>query len=506
MKDKVGGGSVKHRMKPYARSTGTSRASSIGLIVGGGVKEEVPGGLVNLGMTSMNGSHGSSGLGNGASSYGTPSTQGYTSPPPQSPTQFGGMFGRMDGIQSLLGDGMPAMLEGRTGLLGDGVPLQPGILVPQSDGARLSPDRTLLSPTRSAFLSPPRSPVHSRVHTRAHSPAPGQSVHTMGSGQPPSHAMTQGQSPAHTMMTSPTQTMLGSPAHTRLHSRVHSPVQTRIHSPVHTRPHSPSRGASTNGGLLSPVRGISLSHNHSPAHSPGHSRSHSRAGDIPGLSIGPEGVMMTGAGLDGLPSDMMMSSLLGDGLMGVGDNGLLGMDEAFMNAGFAASDSQMFDATFNPAGSDGVTVDPSDEDWGAVYRQLANVSSQPAMYVEHPPMAWGPSPSTTTWAPEAMDLHIPDPTPIPRVSRVIPHEGPIQGGIEVTLLGENFTRAYECKFGEHVATETTLWGGNTLVCLLPPAAQAGAVPVRIKGYEHLKRPGERDVLFTYKDDSVDRSM
>lgn len=508
-KDKVGSGTLKHRMKPYARSAVNSRASSIGLVIGGGVKEEVAGGLGSLGMTSMNSTHGANGLTNGASSYGTPSTQGYTSPPPQSPTQFTGMFGRMDGMQGLLGEGVPAMIgevrtgllgETRSGPLGDSAQLRAG-MAPRSDGSILSPDGTLLSPARSAFLSPPRSPVHSRTHTRAHSPVPGMS------GQS-SHGMVQGQSPAHTMM-SPTQTVLGSPAHTRLHSRMHSPVQTRIHSPAHTRPHSPSRGSSTNGGLLSPVRGISSSQNHSPAHSPEHSRSHSRAGEIPGLSIGPEGLMMTGTGIDGLPSDMMMSSLLGDGLMGAGDDGLLGMDnEAFMNAGFPPADSHMFDSSFNPTSPDGVTVDPMNEEWATVFQQLSNPpSGQGAIYVEHPPnMAWDSTPSAATWAPEAMDLQIPDPMPIPRVSRVVPNSGPIQGGIEVTLLGENFTRAYECKFGEYVATETALWGGNTLVCLLPPAAQAGAVPVSIKGYENVKQPGEREVLFTYKDDSVDRSL
>ncbi|KAG8695197.1 SPT3 Dosage dependent suppressor of Ty-induced promoter mutations-like protein [Ceratobasidium sp. 394] len=152
-----------HRMqKPYARSAGPSRASSIGLGGAGMVKEEV--------------GFGGFGNGNGGSSYGTPSTQGYTSPPPQSPSHYAstnpGMFAVLgsDGFQ--LGDGM----------------------VPAGSAA-------LLSPTRSAFLSPPRSPVHSRTHTRPQTPR----------------------------------------------SRMHSPVQTRSHSPargpvlaspVHSRSHS----------------------------------------------------------------------------------------------------------------------------------------------------------------------------------------------------------------------------------------------------------------------------
>ncbi|KAG9122522.1 SPT3 Dosage dependent suppressor of Ty-induced promoter mutations-like protein [Ceratobasidium sp. 392] len=383
-------GTKQHRMqKPYARSAGTSRASSLGLgagLNGAGttvVKEEANN---NAGFG-----------GNGVSSYGTPSTQGYMSPPPQSPSHYAatnsGMF--TNGFQ--LGDGM--------------IPAGPA---------------ALLSPTRSAFLSPPRSPVHSRAHTR------------------PS-------------------------------SRMHSPVQTRSHSPV--------RGM----GLVSPA----------------HSRSDSRNGQVPGLE-GVLGELELGA----LGSDMLMSVLAasgsGEGLLGAGNESLLGaglgMDDAFASGQFTPADTPMLDGSFDPMNP---SIAPGA--WEGMLSEFAPPKSQSAMYVEHPRAST--SSSWEPWAPESMDLALPDPMPIPRISRVVPNSGPIQGGIEVTLLGENFTRAYECKFGDYVATETAVWGVNTLVCLLPPAAQPGAVSVCIKDYEHVPRvPGERDVLFTYKDDSIDRSL
>ncbi|KAJ1300298.1 hypothetical protein OPQ81_005121 [Rhizoctonia solani] len=359
-KDKTG---AKHRMKPYDRS----RASSVGLV--GAVKEEA-------------------GTLPGASSFPTPSTQGYTSPPPQSPTLFtAGAFGM------------------QSALLGDGSGM------------------TMLSPSRSAFLSPPRSPIHSRAHTRPHSP-----VQIMSHPPSSNHAP----SPSHTSMHSPSHTTLHSPIHTTAHSRAHSPTR---------------------------------------------------------------GLLTTGMSND------FMNSLLGstDGLLDMNGDALLGMDnDTLMASAFAAgADTQMFDPS---------SADPSN--WEAMLQELANQPTSAAappkgaMYVEHPP--WG---VPSAWPPEQIDLAAPETTPIPRVSRVVPNSGPIQGGIEVTLLGENFSRAYECKFGDYVATETALWGGNTLVCLLPPAAQAGVVPVRIKGYENVPlRPGEREVMFTYKDDTLDRNL
>ena len=97
------------------------------------------------------------------------------------------------------------------------------------------------------------------------------------------------------------------------------------------------------------------------------------------------------------------------------------------------------------------------------------------------------------------------PPPAPRISRLIPGEGPVHGGIEVTVLGENFVRDLVCVFGDSPAVPTHFWSSNTLVCILPPAANPGPVVVGIKGVPLTVEQGNGLQLFTYKDDS-DRSL
>jgi hypothetical protein len=68
----------------------------------------------------------------------------------------------------------------------------------------------------------------------------------------------------------------------------------------------------------------------------------------------------------------------------------------------------------------------------------------------------------------------------PTIHKLIPSEGPKAGGIEVTCLGSGFRQGLEIMFGDSLATTTTYWGETSLVCLLPPAIQAGTVPVTFK--------------------------
>lgn len=77
--------------------------------------------------------------------------------------------------------------------------------------------------------------------------------------------------------------------------------------------------------------------------------------------------------------------------------------------------------------------------------------------------------------PVALNPHRP-----PTIHKLIPSEGPRAGGIEVTCLGSGFCQGLEVMFGDAQATTTTYWGDASLVCLLPPAAQAGCVPVTFK--------------------------
>ncbi|CAD6926787.1 unnamed protein product [Tilletia controversa] len=69
----------------------------------------------------------------------------------------------------------------------------------------------------------------------------------------------------------------------------------------------------------------------------------------------------------------------------------------------------------------------------------------------------------------------------PQISKLIPGEGPTCGGIEVTILGENFEEGITCVFGDVPATNTRVWAANTLVCVLPPSQSPGPVIVTLKG-------------------------
>ncbi|KAG7842860.1 hypothetical protein KL941_004890 [Ogataea angusta] len=98
---------------------------------------------------------------------------------------------------------------------------------------------------------------------------------------------------------------------------------------------------------------------------------------------------------------------------------------------------------------------------------------------------------------------------VPSIQRIIPAQGPIRGGIEVTLLGSNFRPGLAVKFGSNVALATHCWSDSTIVTYLPPASQAGPVLVT---FEDSSKEGRTGILnstsqqvFTYTDDS-DRQL
>ncbi|KAI9716558.1 MAG: hypothetical protein M1812_005289 [Candelaria pacifica] len=103
--------------------------------------------------------------------------------------------------------------------------------------------------------------------------------------------------------------------------------------------------------------------------------------------------------------------------------------------------------------------------------------------------------------PPSMNTHRP-----PMINRVIPGEGPMAGGIEVTVLGSGFFQGMELMFGDQLAITTTFWGESTLCALLPPAAQAGPVSVTFS-HEHQQVQADAAATnskqhpsFTYIDD------
>jgi hypothetical protein len=98
----------------------------------------------------------------------------------------------------------------------------------------------------------------------------------------------------------------------------------------------------------------------------------------------------------------------------------------------------------------------------------------------------------------------------PFIAKIIPAEGPSVGGIEVTVLGQNFLQGLEVWFGNQKATLTTYWGDTSLVCLLPPIKETGSiVPV---SFRHPLECGSnftmsmQPAIFKYIDDSKDKLL
>jgi uncharacterized protein len=97
----------------------------------------------------------------------------------------------------------------------------------------------------------------------------------------------------------------------------------------------------------------------------------------------------------------------------------------------------------------------------------------------------------------------PPPNPYPIITKVIPGSGPMLGGIEVTLLGSNFSQELLTNAGILFGTNyvpfagpgtgmTTVDGGNVvlgaqvwsetvIICTLPASAVAGPVEVKLLG-------------------------
>jgi hypothetical protein len=97
---------------------------------------------------------------------------------------------------------------------------------------------------------------------------------------------------------------------------------------------------------------------------------------------------------------------------------------------------------------------------------------------------------------------------IPLIEKVIPTEGPLYvllpitltfrstGGIEVTVLGSEFSAKNRVLFGETEAIATNFWGPKTLLCILPPSMVPCTIPVTIKDVDN---DAQTPIMFTYKD-------
>lgn len=94
----------------------------------------------------------------------------------------------------------------------------------------------------------------------------------------------------------------------------------------------------------------------------------------------------------------------------------------------------------------------------------------------------------------------------PHVLKVVPAEGPMHGGIEITVLGEGLTPESVILFGALPSTLVNFISSSTVVVRLPPSHVAGIVPVLVggTGSSRLVNPDDL-VIFNYKND-LDRAM
>lgn len=116
-------------------------------------------------------------------------------------------------------------------------------------------------------------------------------------------------------------------------------------------------------------------------------------------------------------------------------------------------------------------------------------------------------PNPFTMSGSAMPPAMPEPDrPSPIINKINPAEGPLNGGIEVSIYGSGFTPSMTVMFGDQEAVTTTFWGEKALVALLPASNQTGAVPVTISP-SHLRQfpspPGGQAPLFNYANKAPD---
>lgn len=91
----------------------------------------------------------------------------------------------------------------------------------------------------------------------------------------------------------------------------------------------------------------------------------------------------------------------------------------------------------------------------------------------------------------------------PQIQKLVPNEGPLHGGIEITILGSGFERDQAVEFGSTIIP-TQYWSSDTLICILPPGTQAGPVSVKALGEQRdteSSDEGGNHVLFRYVEDT-----
>lgn len=127
-----------------------------------------------------------------------------------------------------------------------------------------------------------------------------------------------------------------------------------------------------------------------------------------------------------------------------------------------------------------------------------------AEYIQNDPNLWSPPSTSQHLGVDYSSSSSMSPTGLPSIERTIPSEGLLKGGSEVTLLGKNFTSNLVCYFGNVMATSTTLWSPNTIVCVSPAGTSAGPVAINLRSTSSATAfsvPVLTNAYFTYVDNA-----
>lgn len=83
------------------------------------------------------------------------------------------------------------------------------------------------------------------------------------------------------------------------------------------------------------------------------------------------------------------------------------------------------------------------------------------------------------------------------IEKIIPSEGPMTGGTEVTVLGKNFNENQEFYFGDIKGEVVQFWNSEVVICKLPRSSSSGPIKVTTSNSSNNDGP-----IFTYMDDKT----
>ena len=129
-----------------------------------------------------------------------------------------------------------------------------------------------------------------------------------------------------------------------------------------------------------------------------------------------------------------------------------------------------------------ISTAASPEDQGPTSPPLCSQAPRPPLFMSVNPSWETTIPLVANEVPGiTIPSDIPDiPATHPLITKLIPSEGPMSGGIEVTIIGQGFNRGVTPYFGDLPVPGIDYYPPTTIVAILPPSAVAGPVLVTLR--------------------------